>query len=116
MRLILHNFLKSNDPAALGNYPLGLEVNQIQELLVDFDIDFLRNIFPKIDYQVLYQASIIIKYDGLPSKIPDDPFNDLQFLKNLHHALLEIDIVEGHLFCYETGRKYKIAGSVPNML
>lgn len=46
----------------------------------------------------------------------DDVDKDEDFLKLLHHALLEIEIISGDLVCPETGRKFPIKNGIPNML
>ena len=38
------------------------------------------------------------------------------FLRKVHHALLEVTVVEGHLECPESGRKFPIENTIPNML
>ena len=39
-----------------------------------------------------------------------------EFFNQLHHALLEVEIVTGELTCPETGRKFPIKNGIPNML
>lgn len=41
---------------------------------------------------------------------------DEAFLRAFHHALLEVHLEEGHLVCPETGRRFKVAKGIPNML
>lgn len=50
----------------------------------------------------------------MPEEIPDG--FDKDFLKQLHHALFEVDILDGYLECPETGRKFPIKEGIPNML
>ena len=38
------------------------------------------------------------------------------FLKLAHRLLLEYEVVEGELICPETGRRFSISKSIPNML
>jgi len=46
----------------------------------------------------------------------EPPSLNEETLKQIHHALLEVDIIEGELICPETGRKFPITEGVPNML
>lgn len=39
-----------------------------------------------------------------------------EFLKQVHHALLELEVTTGDLVCPETGRKFPIKNGIPNML
>jgi len=41
---------------------------------------------------------------------------DESFLRDVHHVLLEVHVMEGELVCPETGRKFAIRDGVPNML
>ena len=38
------------------------------------------------------------------------------FMKAVHHVMVEVEIVEGELQCPETGRKFPISEGIPNML
>lgn len=38
------------------------------------------------------------------------------FLRQVHHALHEVDIITGKLICPETGREFLIRNGIPNML
>lgn len=38
------------------------------------------------------------------------------FLRKVHHALMEVHLIEGELVCPETGRKFPVRQGVPNML
>lgn len=84
---------------------------------VDFNPDFVAKIIPKVDWSVLYNAAQSIgQLEGLPKEIVDNYENDHDFLKKAHHALLEIDIINGELICPETGRKFPINNGIPNLL
>ncbi|KAF0988337.1 hypothetical protein HZS_1898 [Henneguya salminicola] len=116
MRLLLHNMLKSNAPGVVSGYPLKLECTDTRNLEVEYNEDFLKNIFLKIDYEVLRQASQSVGFQELSETQPPEALQDKEFLKLLHHALMEIDVVEGNLICPDTGHKYTIHESIPNML
>lgn len=47
---------------------------------------------------------------------PDEVVNNEEALKQAHHALLEIEVVNGDLICPETGKKFPISDGIPNML
>jgi len=48
--------------------------------------------------------------------VADDFENDEAFLRKAHHALMEVEIIDGHLKCPESGRKFPIQNGIPNML
>jgi multifunctional methyltransferase subunit TRM112 len=41
---------------------------------------------------------------------------DVDMLKELHHLLFEVHVLEGHLVCPESGRRFPIKDGIPNML
>lgn len=61
-------------------------------------------------------AGAIGKVNELPAAITQDLENDTEFLKKVHHVLLEVEVVNGELVCPETGRKFPISNGIPNML
>uniref|UniRef100_A0A6B2G977 Multifunctional methyltransferase subunit TRM112 homolog B (Trinotate prediction) n=1 Tax=Myxobolus squamalis TaxID=59785 RepID=A0A6B2G977_MYXSQ len=116
MRLLLHNVLKSNSLGSKIGYPLGLECSQSRIVESDFHLQLLKNMYQKIDYKVLYDASRIVGYNELPEFPPDSLFEDEAFGKIFHHAIMEIDVVEGFLICPDTGYRYVIHESIPDMI
>lgn len=72
--------------------------------------------------------------EGLPENPPDDYESHEEFLKSVHHVLMEvcslcvyvpvndvmyvveIEVVEGELECPESGRKFPVTNGIPNML
>ena len=52
----------------------------------------------------------------LPSELTESMATDETFLKKLHHILLEVRLIEGALVCPESGRKFPVKNSIPNML
>ncbi len=67
-------------------------------------------------FMTLYALLQVGFGDGLPASLPDSYEDNEEFLKAAHHALLEVEVVEGELECPETGRKFPITGGIPNML
>ncbi|NXS87398.1 TR112 protein, partial [Erpornis zantholeuca] len=57
---------------------------------------------------------------GHPSELPPEPVpnyeGDEEFLRRLHHVLLEVEVLEGALQCPDSGRRFPISKGVPNML
>ncbi|NWS85566.1 TR112 protein, partial [Toxostoma redivivum] len=57
---------------------------------------------------------------GHPSELPPEPVPNYEggeeFLRRLHHVLLEVEVLEGALQCPDSGRRFPISKGVPNML
>lgn len=49
-------------------------------------------------------------------QVTEDTKEDEEVLRKVHHALMEVHLVEGELVCPETGRKFPVRQGVPNML
>ncbi|KAL6966219.1 hypothetical protein U1Q18_031996, partial [Sarracenia purpurea var. burkii] len=116
MRLLTHNMLSSNIKGVTNGFPLRIEVEKVVEKQVDFNPDFLRNIFPKIEWKPLVEASRIMGYADLPDDADPTLLHSDEFLRRFHHALLELHLEEGALFCPETGRRFPVNKGIPNML
>ncbi|XP_010521186.1 PREDICTED: multifunctional methyltransferase subunit TRM112-like protein At1g22270 [Tarenaya hassleriana] len=118
MRLLAHNMLSCNIKGVTNGFPLRIEAEKVIEKEVDFNPDFLRHMFAKIDWKALVEAARSLGYAELPETAPDAAAldSDDPFLRRFHHALLELHLEEGALVCPETGRKFPINKGIPNML
>jgi len=112
MRLVTHNFLRSNVKGARTGYPLGVEATEVTTEACDFNEDLVKRMLPKLDYAALQTAALAVD-ETLP---PQPETVDSAFLRQVHHAMLEIHVVEGALVCPDTGRRYPITNGIPNML
>lgn len=52
----------------------------------------------------------------LPQTLIQDFENNEDFLRKVHHVLLEVEVINGDLVCPESGRKFPINDGIPNML
>nr|BAD43792.1 hypothetical protein [Arabidopsis thaliana]BAD43819.1 hypothetical protein [Arabidopsis thaliana] len=118
MRLITHNMLSCNIKGVTSGFPLRIEAGSVIEKEVDFNPDFIRHMFAKIEWKALVEGARSMGYAELPEESPDAAVlkSDEPFLKKLHHALLELHLEEGALVCPETGRKFPVNKGIPNML
>ncbi|XP_066142068.1 multifunctional methyltransferase subunit TRM112-like protein [Euwallacea fornicatus] len=118
MKLITHNMLTSKSIRNVNvGYPLIIKAIDIKLVDISFNMEFMSKLIPKIDWSVLYEAVDSLGHSkDLPKEAPDNYENNEDFLKKAHHALLEIDVIQGDLVCPETGRKFPISNGIPNML
>ncbi|RZF33707.1 hypothetical protein LSTR_LSTR007735 [Laodelphax striatellus] len=64
-----------------------------------------------------YPLKIVLGHVGeLPQALIEDYESNEDFLKKVHHVLLEVDVINGELVCPESGRKFPITSGIPNML
>nr|CAH7737782.1 unnamed protein product [Callosobruchus chinensis] len=117
MKLLTHNMLTSKCMKGVSvGYPLGIKALDIRIVEVDFNPEFVAKMIPKIDWVVLRGAAEGLGKTELPKEVIDNYENDQDFLKKVHHILLEVDVIDGELVCPETGRKFPINNGIPNML
>ncbi|KAG2692296.1 hypothetical protein I3843_08G045800 [Carya illinoinensis] len=116
MRLLTHNMLSSNIKGVANGFPLRIEVEKVVEKKVELNADFLRNIFPKIEWKAFAEAARTLGYAELPEDADSSFLGSDDFLDKFHHALLELHLEEGALICPETGRRFPVNKGIPNML
>uniref|UniRef100_A0A1B6DIN9 Multifunctional methyltransferase subunit TRM112-like protein n=1 Tax=Clastoptera arizonana TaxID=38151 RepID=A0A1B6DIN9_9HEMI len=118
MKLLTHNMLTSKCIKGVNvGYPLGILAKDIRVSETDFNMEFVTRIIPKIDWNVMYKAAESLGHAGdLPQSLVGDYENNEDFLKKVHHVLLEVEVIDGELVCPETGRKFPITSGIPNML
>ena len=116
MKLLTHNMLQCHIKNVKNGYPFKIEADTIEVKEIDFDPDFLRHIFPRIQWGVLKEAAAVLGVDDLPEEVTEDMLEDDEFLQKFHHALLEVCVEEGSLVCPETGRKFGISQGIPNLM
>lgn len=118
MKLLTHNMLTSRCIKGVNvGFPLGVKARDVKVTEVDFNPDFVSRIIPKLDWEAFTQAAESIGHlNDLPKSVIPDYEGNEDFLKKVHHVLLEVEIINGELICPETGRKFPISDSIPNML
>jgi multifunctional methyltransferase subunit TRM112 len=118
MKLLTHNMLTSAIIKGVKTgYPLKIEAGDVQVSEVDFNPDFVARMIPKLEWTALVEAAESLGHLGdLPKELVPDNDSNEEFLKKVHHILLEIEVKEGDLVCPETGRKFPIKNGIPNML
>jgi multifunctional methyltransferase subunit TRM112 len=116
MRLLTHNMLACNIKGVTKGFPLGIEVTKLETKESAMNADFLRHIYPKLDWKALHDAAHTLGLDDIPEQVEPAMLEDEDFLQKFHHALLEVHLEEGALICPETNRRFPVTKGVPNML
>ena len=116
VKLITHNFLSSPVRGCKNPYPLRIRADEVEHDASEFDRELTVRMIPRIDYGALLGACEAVGHEGLPLQPPLNPEADEAFLRALHHALFNIEIVAGAFICAESGREFKIEGGIPNMV
>uniref|UniRef100_A0A336N417 Multifunctional methyltransferase subunit TRM112-like protein n=2 Tax=Culicoides sonorensis TaxID=179676 RepID=A0A336N417_CULSO len=118
MKLLTYNFLTSKCIRGVKvGYPLKLHVQEKKEVQAEFSPEFITKTLPRLEWPAIYAAAQVMNCsENLPQELSESMTQDQDFLKQVHHVLLEIDIVKGNLECPETGRLFPITDGIPNML
>jgi len=117
MKLLTHNMLMCNKKGVKQGYPLRILATKVELKEAEFNPEFIRHVFPKLEYRALLMAAESLgAADGLPPTVNPGDLDEEDLLRKLHNILLEIHIVEGMLVCPESGREFNIKGGIPNML
>ena len=117
MKLLTHNMLACNIKGVKNGYPFKIEPTKVETTQADFDPEFLRNMWSRMQYPVLREAAIQMGFTDLPEEATEAMLQDDEdFQKAFHYALLEIKLEEGALICPETGRRFPVSKGIPNLL
>lgn len=108
--------LSSNIKGVTKGFPLGIEATLIETKEVELNPEFLRHIFPKLEWKAFHDAAHTLGLNDLPEQVEPNMLEEEEFLKKFHHALLEVHLEEGALICPETGRRFPVSRGIPNML
>ena len=121
-------------------YPLRIEAEEVVVEESPVDAVLLKKMLSKLDYPVLREAFQQIKHKiavvpssdttttTIPESLPetllllednnnsDDDDETRRLQQQLHLVVFDIHVVEGHLVCPDTGRKFPIKEGIPNMI
>ncbi|CBY12194.1 unnamed protein product [Oikopleura dioica] len=117
MKLLTHNMMQSHVKGISRRFPLLIKPETVRVVEQEFNPDFVRRMLGRIEYEALQQAMTWLGHEGkLPKDCPSEDENNEDILKAIHHALLEVEMVEGKLVCPESGREFPVKNGIPNML
>ena len=83
---------------------------------VEFNPDFVARMIPKVEWAALVEAADILCLGEVPTEPIQGYEQNEDFLRTMHHILLEVEVMEGTLQCPESGRVFPITRGIPNML
>lgn len=75
----------------LCRYPLDVAATGVEEVEVEFNPDFIVRMLPRIEFAALrHTAGQLGMGDVLPDDLPENPEENEELLRALHHLLLEV--------------------------
>merc|ERR1711973_676509 len=120
MKLLTHNMLTCTIKGVKNGFPFKIEASDVQIREADYHPEFITRMIEKLEWKALVETAHTLGYGNTLSLDMGENKSQFleseEFLKDLHHVLMEIEIMEGNLVCPETGRKFPITKGIPNML
>ncbi|QRV94338.1 Trm112p-like protein [Ceratobasidium sp. AG-Ba] len=117
VRLITHNILACHARGCTSNnFPLKFRDAQLAVQEAEYNPAFLAKFMPRLDWAALVTTARELGDDSLPEMQPAPGTEDDDFLRKLHHVLLEIHVQEGAMICPNCQHAYMIIQGIPNML
>ena len=110
--------LKCNVKGIENGYPLRIEVEKTEILPSDYDAVMTASMLRKIDWAALKSAASDMSMHEFDEvlEITEEMKNDDSVLRKIHHLLFEVHLIDGHLVCPESSRKFPVKDGIPNML
>ncbi|KAH6648885.1 hypothetical protein BKA67DRAFT_523065 [Truncatella angustata] len=121
MKILSLNFLTCAVKACKSSsdsYPLHPKDAELVQDDIEVNAELLINLLPRIDWTALTTTATELGFPALPSQPPtaEDLAADGQKLKDLHHLLMETQIMEGMLVCGHCGHEYAVREGIANFL
>ena len=119
--------MTSNVKGTTKGYPLIIEADKIECEESPIDREMIIKLLPKIEYVALVGGAkqVAPLCDPPLPELPEELDTSCEgweetldegILKSLHRILLDVHVMEGNLVCPDTGRKFPIKESIPNMI
>jgi len=86
----------------------------------EVNTEMLSKLLPKLNYDAVRQAasqmvsSDLVELPELPERLPD-PLDEA-LIAALHRVLFDVYLIEGHLICPGTERRFPVKDGIPNMI
>ena len=97
-------------------FPLLLQATEVRSNPVEFNPDFIARVIPKVEWTALLEAADTLHLVEVPKEPIQGYEHNEEFLRKMHHVLLEVEVSEGTLQCPESGRLFPISRGIPSML
>ncbi|KAI0472012.1 hypothetical protein GGR56DRAFT_656512 [Xylariaceae sp. FL0804] len=121
MKILSLNFLTCAVKACKSSsdsYPLHPKDAELVQDEIELDPEFLVRLLPRIDWSALSTTATELGFPALPPQAPEPEAlrGDAAALRDLHHLLLETQMVEGALVCGRCGHEYAVREGIANFL
>ncbi|EGC34726.1 hypothetical protein DICPUDRAFT_153040 [Dictyostelium purpureum] len=116
MKVLTHNMMACTKKQCMGKgFPLAVECSNFETLNQEFNVEFTKNIYPKLDWKGIMEMAQKFNIP-ISADVTTHSLKDEKFLKSLHHLLCNFKVITGSLQCPNCQRVYPIDKGIPNML
>lgn len=116
MRLLTLSTLRCPAKDVIKGYPLGIEIEDMKVNETECQPSFIAHVLQGIEWEAVCIAARAVGIQDVPNHFDNSLLKDGEFLKAMHNLLIDVDVVKGWLICPESGRRFPISNSVPNMM
>ncbi|TDZ22605.1 Multifunctional methyltransferase subunit trm112 [Colletotrichum sidae] len=121
MKLLSLNFLTcavKTCKVSTASFPLHPKDAELVQDEIEVNPQLLLNVLPRLDWAALRTNATELGFPELPAEAPsaEQLEGDEKTLKDLHHLLMETQIMEGKLVCGNCGHEYAIREGIANFL
>ncbi|KAI1876664.1 hypothetical protein JX265_004190 [Neoarthrinium moseri] len=121
MKVLSLNFLScavKGCKSSSDSYPLHPKDAELVQDDIEVNAQLLINLLPRIDWTALTTTATELGFPALPPQAPtpEELEADEAKLKDLHHLLMETQIMEGKLVCASCGHEYAVREGIANFL
>ncbi|KAM0335721.1 hypothetical protein ACHAQA_000771 [Verticillium albo-atrum] len=121
MKILSLNFLTcavKTCKSSTDSYPLHPKDAELVQDDIELNEQMLLNVLPRLDWAALRTNATELGFPELPAEAPTAEAlqSDEKTLKDLHHLLMETQILEGKLVCGSCGHEYAIREGIANFL
>ncbi|KAF6845418.1 peptidyl-prolyl cis-trans isomerase B [Colletotrichum musicola] len=104
--------------SSAASFPLHPKDAELAQDDIEVNPQLLLNVLPRLDWAALRTNATELGFPELPSEAPsaEQLESDDKMLKDLHHLLMETQIMEGKLVCGNCGHEYAIREGIANFL
>ncbi|OLN84489.1 Multifunctional methyltransferase subunit trm112 [Colletotrichum chlorophyti] len=121
MKILSLNFLTcavKTCKTSSASFPLHPKDAELAQDDIEVNSQLLLNVLPRLDWAALRTNATELGFPELPAEPPsaEQLEGDGKMLKDLHHLLVETQIMEGKLVCGNCGHEYSIREGIANFL
>nr|XP_054391952.1 multifunctional methyltransferase subunit TRM112-like protein [Pongo abelii] len=99
-----------------GGFSVCFQATEVCICPVEFNPHFVAPVIPKVEWAVFPEVADNLRLIQVPKGPVEGYEENEEFLRTMHHLLLQVEVMEGTLQCPESGCMFSISYGISNML